>query len=70
MPKYRVHLTANASASIDVEAEDDRQAIEKAVDNAPGSLCHQCAREVTLGDFDLNVDVGERVADYVVKIEG
>ncbi|AEJ94154.1 hypothetical protein THIBAULT_54 [Mycobacterium phage Thibault] len=45
-----------------VEAEDYSEAIDRAWDELPGSLCHQCAR-----DFDL---AGEWEPDAVEDAEG
>ena len=49
MAKYRVYLVTEASASVEVEADSEEEAIEKAFENAPYS-CHQCPE---IGDWAL-----------------
>lgn len=54
MKKYRVYSIATASVFLgEFEAEDEREAKEKAVKENPphNSLCHQCAGEIELGEF-------------------
>jgi hypothetical protein len=57
MPKYRVYLVTTASATVEVEADDTEQAIELAFQEAPGGLCHQCARDYDLGDLQLSSEM-------------
>lgn len=66
--KYRVDLTAYASMTITVEVDDDldeqdarEAAIEKAFEEVPGDLCHQCAGyrqkwSLEIGDWDVAKD--------------
>jgi hypothetical protein len=60
MPKYRVFVSTTASATVEVEAESKKAALEEAW-NSPnfpsGTLCHQCAGQVDLGDFEVGDDV-------------
>jgi hypothetical protein len=67
MPTYRVWVQATASRGIDVEADNREQAIERVFDSPemPHSLCHQCAGEMDLGDFDVADD-----ADAVTELDG
>lgn len=67
MAKYRIHMVTEATASIEVEAETEEEAIEKAFDNAPYS-CHQCPE---IGDWGLLSDVHPKmftVEDSVEKV--
>lgn len=66
--KYRVDLTAYASLTITVEVPDGldevearEAAIEKALEETPGDLCHQCAGwrqpwSLEIGDWDVAKD--------------
>ena len=55
--KYFVHFSLYASKVVEVEADNEDQAREKAEENfEPVCLCHQCAHDVEIGD------VGEIVA--------
>ena len=62
MPKYRVYVTATASSSLVVEAASKEEAEEKAYqseDFPTGSLCHQCAHHMDLGEFEVGNDEGD-----------
>jgi len=52
MNKYNVSISFGASNGIEVEADSPEQAAEMAYnhDSASPSLCHQCSKEVELGD--------------------
>lgn len=55
MPKYRVYGVLSASVVVgEYEAETEEEAIEMANEDQDAnwmpSLCHQCSREVALGD--------------------
>ncbi|GAB3830025.1 hypothetical protein [Kribbella italica] len=64
MSTYRVYMGTEASTSVEVQAEDREDAIEKAYEKFQGViLCHQCAHEVDLGDFEVPVD-----KDYAVEL--
>lgn len=64
MPKFRVYLQNNTSGTVEVEATDVDDAIDKAYEefDYPG-LCHQCARERNDGEW-----FAEAVADEEGKI--
>lgn len=53
MARYQVNLSTYASASVEVEADSEEEAIEKAFDEAPYS-CHQCPE---IGDWMLPSDL-------------
>lgn len=53
MPKYRVYLVTEASASVEVEAEDESEAIDLAFERAPVA-CFQCPG---IGDWTLLSDM-------------
>lgn len=65
MSKYRVYLGTGASLTVTVEIADDvdpdeakEQAIEKAFDIAPSSVCAQCSGwgqpySLDLGEWDI-----------------
>ncbi len=48
--KYTVYLSGYAETSVTVEAADPDEAIEKACAEANPFICHQCAREIDLGE--------------------
>lgn len=52
MKSYRVTLTVDATTSVNVEAENEEEAKQKALEMAtcPG-LCRQCSDELDLGDI-------------------
>ncbi|MBO0676860.1 hypothetical protein JRC04_05245 [Mycolicibacterium sp. S2-37] len=55
MSEFTVYFSAGASTAVKVDAEDYDAAIEEAYNDLPGSLCHQCAREIELsGDWDVD----------------
>ena len=43
MPTYKVHLRQTVSCAVTVEAEDEEDAIEHAVQAAPTALCASCS---------------------------
>jgi hypothetical protein len=47
--KYTVHFTTVASTTVQVEADDPDEAIDRAYNEVYVSLCHQCAHEMDLG---------------------
>lgn len=52
MNKYAVIITVDASVCVEVEAENEEQAKELALNKVETPcLCHQCAREVQIGDI-------------------
>ncbi len=68
MAKYRVYLETSVSVAVAVEVDDNlseddarEQAIEKAFDEAPGSICAQCSGwgenwSRDLGELELERD--------------
>ncbi len=52
MHKFYVSFPVFAHAGMTVEAETQDDAIKIAEDELYPSLCHQCAREIDLGDLD------------------
>ncbi|MGV8064590.1 hypothetical protein PJP13_24305 [Mycobacterium kansasii] len=48
--KYTVYLSGHAETSVTVEADDPDEAIDKACNAVHPFICHQCAREIDLGD--------------------
>ncbi len=59
MPKYYVTFEVSASASIEVEADNPDEAEQKAEEEIHVSLCHQCARNIHLGDYGDCLEVIE-----------
>lgn len=49
MAKYRAYLVTEASANVEVEADSEEEAIEKAFEEAPYA-CHQCPE---IGDWAM-----------------
>jgi len=65
MPKYQVSMPKIIWLTIDVEADDEEQAQEKAWDNAP-SLCAQCTgwgREYSIDEDNAWGDVHDIETD-------
>lgn len=48
--KYLVSMSTGASGVVEVEADSPDEAVDKACEEMYVSICHQCAREVTVGD--------------------
>jgi hypothetical protein len=57
--KYLVIFNVHASASAEVKAESREEAEEKAARKVHPSVCHQCARDVQIGDVGEVVDMIE-----------
>lgn len=51
MKKFRIILLYDASELVEVEAETEEEAIDKAHQQAMACLCHQCANHLSLGDI-------------------
>ena len=52
MKKWGVTVLIDASTFIEVEAETEAEAIEKALEEAyVPSICHHCSHELELGDI-------------------
>lgn len=43
MSEYSVYFTQTVGVTVSVEADDIEDAIERAYDEAPGSICAQCS---------------------------
>lgn len=70
LKKYRVNLETTASMTIEVEAEDEDHAIDKAYDEIPGSVCARCSGweqkwGLDLGEWELMKE--ETDGPYAVK---
>jgi hypothetical protein len=52
MKRYLVTIPIFASTTIEVQTKSKIGAINKASDEAHVSVCHQCAREINIGDLD------------------
>ena len=52
MTKYYVTIAYSASKSVEVEANSPQEAANKAYESEDAyvSLCHQCSREIDIGD--------------------
>lgn len=65
MKTYSVCVPLFASTVIKVKAESKEAALEKALEKArTPSVCHQCARELEVGDVDteaLTIDCVEEL---------
>jgi hypothetical protein len=62
MPKYRVHMSATATQTVTVEADNEEQAIERAHDEGTTSVCAQCSGwgkqwSLDLDEFEVDEDV-------------
>lgn len=56
--KYAVHFNVYASQVVEVEADNEEEAKEKAIDKfEPVCLCHQCSDLVDIGDDGEIVEV-------------
>lgn len=61
MPTYRVAMSTTASLSIEVEADNETEAEEKAYEEGPRGVCAQCSGwgekwGLDLGDFEIDAD--------------
>lgn len=74
MPKYLITLEATASAYIEVDADNEEDAVDRAFENAPG-ICAQCSGwgtpgvSMDLGEFDLANENGKEAEYAVEKLE-
>jgi hypothetical protein len=61
MKKYSVSIPWHCCVYVEVEAEDEKEAIEKALKDVYPNLCHQCANEVEMCEQndDCEIDVEE-----------
>jgi hypothetical protein len=53
--KWSVSIPWHASVCVRVEADTAEEAIEKAIEIAQPSLCHQCSDEIELGEWNNEV---------------
>ena len=51
MPRYIVTVPLYASVVREVEAKNQKDAIQKALDEGCPTVCHQCAREIEINDL-------------------
>jgi len=64
MPRYRVVLQVDATVEVEVDAENEAEALERGREEAPRpSLCHHCSRKVEVAEFTENDDL-----DFVEEI--
>ena len=65
MSKYSVSLIFSADSGVDIEADSPEEAAELAYNSneASPSLCHQCARDVNLGDCIRTIVYDENGAE-------
>ena len=62
MKKWLVSIPITADAMYEVEAETEKDAIQKAYEIGLPSLCNQCANEVEINDFGYD---GDALADEI-----
>lgn len=55
MPKYLVRTPWHCSFLVEVEAENEKEALEKSWNHHP-NICHQCSNEIELGDANDSCD--------------
>lgn len=54
MAEYEYYLISRFSTIVTVEADSDEEAEVKALDAAPGGLCHSCSDDYeSEGEFDI-----------------
>lgn len=71
MAKYRIYLESTASASVEIEADSEEEAIEAVWAEEQVELpwsCHQCP-EITEWVFPPDEYPDRRRGDYITKIE-
>ena len=65
--KVTVYLTNTNSWTVEVTgAKDLQDAINRAIEDAPGSLCHQCSSERNDGEWDAFEVATQRDGEQVV----
>jgi hypothetical protein len=56
MARYFVCVTYDASVTIEVEADSEEEARDKALEEAPHvSLCHQCAGKIEVNGDPMDI---------------
>lgn len=65
MKKFNIWASTSASMALgEFEAETEEEAIDMAVamfGEKSASLCHRCARDIDLGDFEIGEDGVEEI---------
>ena len=59
MAKWYVSIPTHASMTIEVEAESETEAIDKACEELDGGLCHHCASFYDIGEPIVNEATAE-----------
>ena len=64
MSRYRVGMSTIANITVTVEADSPKDAIEKAYDELPGSICAQCSGwgqnwSLDMGEWEPDDDLPE-----------
>lgn len=59
MAKFTVWLIYDASESVEVEAENAAEALDKAEAKCSARLCHQCSNHLDLGDIINSIVMDE-----------
>lgn len=73
MPKYAVTLETIANVTIEVDAEDESDAFEKAFEEVPSEVCAQCSGwgngySLDLGEWDIpKADDGKGEAEWACE---
>lgn len=57
MKKYNVSIPYFAAVLVTVEAENEKEAIQAAYEEADPGLCYQCSRHVEVFESDENAEV-------------
>ena len=64
MARYRVYFETTASCTVEVDADDEDAAIDKAYDEIPSGVCAQCSGwgqpwSLDFGELDLIEDTDD-----------
>lgn len=66
MPEYTVIIRYDASQATDVEADTAEEAANKVAQECGVSICHQCSRELEVGD-PIGVQVLDEHGELVLS---
>ena len=61
LKKFRVSIPFFCSYFVTVEAEDEKKAVAKAVENAHPSICYHCSNQIEIGEMDDSCEITSEI---------